>query len=216
MRGRFDDLWNRKVSAEEPERLVARLADAGFEGILIHRAGYADYGAQIEAALGRILELDPKASADGRLSFFSLAAYERGHASDSAEERDRRRDEALHPVLARWGAGFSHPETGPQGSFRWCAANGEIDLKNGGLADRWASFSMKAVAARPPALLRVEGDLLSERIELPSEGTLFTRRLRVPPGYHVIQFHCDGERADAPLDPRSLVWRADNPVLEGE
>jgi phosphoglycerol transferase len=214
MRNRFDDIWIRQIAGQEPARLVGELSDADFEGILVDRAGYADNAAEVEAALGRLLGLIPEVSTDNRLAFFPLTTYkQRAHADDSAGEREHRRDKALHPLLVRWGTGFWYPETAPQGTFRWCSHSGEIGIENGSQTSKWASITLKAFAAQPPSHLLVEGDLLSERVDLPPAGVLFLRTFKVPPGDHVIRFRSDGRPLDAPHDPRSLVWVAENTVV---
>jgi phosphoglycerol transferase len=211
MRGRFEDIWTRTISAEAPAQLVTDLSNADFEGILIDRPGYADNGSELEGALASVLDGAPDASSDGRLAFFSLAAYkQRMRAGLSADEIERRRDDALHPLLLRWGAGFFHPETGAQGPFLWCSRTGELWIKNGSRAGKSASLSTNLFAAQAPARLFVEGDLVSEIIDLSPNGSAWTRTFVVPSGEHVLRFRSDGRPADAPLDPRSLVWRAEN------
>jgi hypothetical protein len=68
---------------------------------------------------------------------------------------------------------------------------------------------MTLSAARPPARLDVAGDLLSTSIDLTGPFA-FDREIEIPPGTHVIRFACDGKPADAPLDPRTLVWQVAN------
>jgi hypothetical protein len=68
------------------------------------------------------------------------------------------------------------------------------------------------VAAHSPAVLTIEGDLLAETIEL-AGPTRFVRTLKVPPGRHVIRFRSDGRPAEAPGDPRTLIWRAESFAL---
>ena len=74
------------------------------------------------------------------------------------------------------------------------------------------SIRATLVAAHAPARLTVEGDLVAETIQL-AGAVPFVRKIEVSPGDHVIRFACDGTPADAPADPRTMVWRVENFAL---
>jgi hypothetical protein len=38
--------------------------------------------------------------------------------------------------------------------------------------------------------------------------------LELPPGHHVLRFSSDGRPADAPHDPREMVWRFESFAFE--
>jgi hypothetical protein len=213
MRGRAGDAWTRDVSAREPGRLLEALADAGFGGVLVDRSGYVDRGAAVEAAFRTILRDEPLAGADGRLVFFDLAEFGRRlHEGRSRAEIEHRIYLAQHPLALSWAGGFYDPERAESRTFRWCQAEGELRVTNDTDLRRTASIRATLVAAHGPARLSVEGDLVAETIEL-AGAVPFVREIEVSPGDHVIRFACDGTPADAPADPRTMVWRVENFAL---
>ena len=215
MRGRAGDLWLREVSNRPPTALIDTLSDGGFAGIVVDRFGYDDKGHGIESALGAQLGPPRATSPNDRFVFFDLTTYsDVGRAKDTAAERERRRDRALHPLLFRWGQGFFAPEEANGRRFRWCARTGQLEVINESAQARTMTIEMTAAAGRPPASLDIEGALISGRFELGSEGARISRRITVPTGRHVIRFRSDGPPADAPHDPRTLIWRAEDVVLE--
>jgi phosphoglycerol transferase len=215
IRGRSGGAWASAVSQLDAARLVETLSDAGFLGILVDRYGYPDSGAQLEGALTDLLGLESVASADGRQAFFSLSAYaKRAQAGRTPDELRRRRELALKPVLLLWGAGFFGEERSNDTRFRWCSGSCELIIENGREVELEASLTMTLAAARPPAELVIEGNLLSERLALLETGTPIVRTMRVPPGRHSIRLSSDGKPAIAPGDQRRLIWRAENAALE--
>ena len=209
MLGRWEDAWVKDTAAQPPDKLIARLADAGFGGIFIDRLVYADNGAAIEAALTKELGAAPFLTPERSLLFFDLSAYaKRAHAEVTAAELERRRDLALHPVLVRWLGGCYRPEHGPDGAFRWCAEDASLAIGNDARVAQSVVVHFKAFAAIPPATLTIASDLAPETLRLEGSGASFTRTLSIAPGRHVFGFHCDGA-PDRPFsDARKLVWRA--------
>jgi hypothetical protein len=161
-----------------------------------------------------VLGVEPVVGSTGRLAFFTLGPFNSAAHAKTPEERERRRDLALHPVFFKWRGGFSGTESLSGLTWRWCAAAGELAVDNGSRAVRQVSITATAFAARPPASLEIDGDLTSARLELGPKGTPLALSLAVPPGHHTIRFRSNGQPADAPGDPRTLVWRAENPVAE--
>lgn len=74
MKGRDDD-WQKEVSYMPAKQQVNELVSAGFSGIYIDRAGYADRGAEIEQQLKDVLREEPAANDDDTLLFFKLTEY---------------------------------------------------------------------------------------------------------------------------------------------
>jgi phosphoglycerol transferase len=213
MRGRGGDAWARDVSEREPGRILEALADAGFGGVLVDRSGYVDRGAAVEAEFRTVLGNEPIAGVDGRLVFFDLAEFGRRlHEGQSRAEIELRLLLAQHPLALTWASGFYDVERAESRAFRWCQALGELRVTNDTALRRTATVRATLVAAHGPARLTVLGDLLVDTIEL-AGGVPFVREIEVPPGDHVIRFACDGRPADAPTDPRTLVWRVENFAL---
>ena len=131
-----------------------------------------------------------------------------------ADERERRRDLALHPVLIRWLDGFYGIERGPNGPFRWCGGACSIDVENDAQVAQSGTLTMTVVAAVAPSTVTIQGDLLSEALRIGDSGELLARALTVAPGHHRMSFRSDGLPARVPNEPRTLVWRADNPRFD--
>jgi len=209
MYGREGDNWVRSVSPLEPARLVENVANAGFGGILVDRDGYVGDGLSMQAVLRAVLEVEPLVSADGRLAFFSLREYvRRTHTGQSPGEVAFKQFLMFHPLAWDWDKGCYGLEHDLDRTFRWCAAKGEIEVDNDTAVKRTVALRMTVVAAQPPARVKLEGDLLSAAVDLAGVVS-FTRQIDVPTGHHVIKFDCDGRRADAPTDPRTMVWRVE-------
>jgi len=77
MRGRATATWVADVAARPPARMLEAVSDAGFEGVVIDRDGYADGGAALASGFRELLGGEPLPSSDGRLRFFSLTEYSR-------------------------------------------------------------------------------------------------------------------------------------------
>ena len=207
MRNREGDRLAQDLTNGGPGRTLRSLADLGFGGVLVDRDGYADRGAGIEAAFHDELGVAPLVSEDGRLTFFDVTDYaRRRHASMSPEELASDREIAAHPLSILWDGGcygVEYNET--KKPFRWCRKTGELRIRNDASFQRKASIHMKFYAARAPARLRLDG-LLSGQLDLTGAAPL-DREIDVPPGEYIVRFDCDGRPADAPGDPRTMVWR---------
>jgi len=221
MLGRTGDAWDRRVSLLPAPQLIASLVDAGFGGILINRRGFPGSGSaasELERELERELGAAPRVTDDGWFAFFELAEKTRRlHAGLSADEIDRRRDLALHPPLLRFRSGCFGTEYERTVAFRWCAAAGEIEIDNDARVAQTAALTMTLASGKPPARLTIDGDLLSETVEIHPGGTPLAHRLTIAPGHHRLRYHAAGAPpSDAPGDPRrlQLIWRAENPRLE--
>jgi phosphoglycerol transferase len=86
VRGREASRWQADLASRPLPDAARRLTLAGFRGVYIDRAGFADGGAAVEAALSRLLGAAPIVSRSGRQSFFNLTAC--------AQQLDRRADDA--------------------------------------------------------------------------------------------------------------------------
>jgi phosphoglycerol transferase len=210
MLGREGDNWVRGVSQLEPTRIVENVANAGFGGILVDRDGYVGDGLSMQAVLRAALDVEPLVSADGRLAFFSLGEYvRRTHTGQSPGEIAFKQFLLLHPLAWSWDGGCYGVEHDLDRTFRWCGAKGEIVVDNDTALKRTVSLHMTLVAAQSPAHVKLGGDLLSADVDLGGIVSL-ARKVDVPAGRHVITFDCDGRRADAPGDPRTMIWRVEN------
>ena len=210
MRGRSGDAFVRDTSVLPPDRMLEKLAQVGYGGILINRDGYTDYGAALEAGLQSSLGAAPITSEDARLSFFSLAEYRRrGPAQLSPAEINR----LLYPLGVAFDKGFFGVEHDSGGDFHWSQGPGRIVVDNDTSSTRRVQLRATLLAARAPVELAISGDLLSTHFNLVSPISL-ERTIEIPPGRHVIRFEGKGKPAIAPADPRTLIWRIANFALE--
>lgn len=209
MRGRNDDFFVHQTAAQPPDQMLRTLAAAGFDGVVIHRGGYADGGAAIEQALGGAVGLAPLVDQAQRLAFFDLTDYRRRLPGDRSPAEVAR---LIHPVAATFGRGFEGLEHAGQHDFRWCSHEGVVHLNNDLGMTRQLSLKAVLHAAHGPAGLRLSGDLISATITLDGAVPL-DRELEVPPGHHFIRFDSDGQPAVALNDSRTMVWRMEDFVL---
>src|SRR5262249_30392171 len=154
----------RALAAKPPEELPEALALVGFHGLCIHRAGYADRAAGLEARLADLLGPPAEVSPDGRMSFFPLLEY-------SARLRDRlsaagweaRRGALWEPLAVHWLRGFFSEEWNGTHRWHWCGADGSLALVNLSSRPRRAALRLFAGTYMPgEAHLRIEGAGLSE------------------------------------------------------
>lgn len=82
MRARDGDRVQRQIAAQPPSDMLRSLTAAGFDGLLIHRDGYADGGAAIEAGFRGAVGIAPLLSEDGKLAFFDLTEHRRRTPTD--------------------------------------------------------------------------------------------------------------------------------------
>lgn len=71
-KGRSGDTWIRAVASQPVEEIVRRLKEAGFRGIYIDRAGFADGGKDLESKLSLLLHEPALTSPNNLLAFFEL------------------------------------------------------------------------------------------------------------------------------------------------
>jgi phosphoglycerol transferase len=199
--GRKAATWQARVASLPPQEMVKVLSLAGFSGIYINRSGYADGGVGLESELGRLLELEPKVSADVRLSFFSLSKYNDHLAQQlSSEELQAERQAALEvgPYLVI-GNGFSPPEKGAGGLSRYCEPKAALQVVNESQLPETVELTLScATIDGQPGALRLQSSLFSVHQTVTPEGVSFSQRFTLPPGRHKVRVTCDGP-SNAPL-----------------
>jgi phosphoglycerol transferase len=212
MKGREASNWQAALARRPLPEVVRTLAFAGFAGIYLDRAGFADHGVAVEKYLARILGVEGMVSLTGRQVFFDMRRYldllHRYHEADW----EARRDDALHPVSLTWTS-FSPGEHHPvEGTFHWCGPQAELRLVNPREEARSVVLKMEFSAWQTtPARLVLEGDLIERRdMEITDARRPLELKLEVPPGEHHLHLDCDGPVLSAPGDPRTLVFRVWN------
>lgn len=99
--------WQAELAGLPTARWLKGVAAAGFSGIYIDRFGYVDSGARIERELRALTGGGPLVSPDGRLSFFSLLAYQRHlRATEPAAVLGALADATVRPAYIRFDSPF--------------------------------------------------------------------------------------------------------------
>lgn len=75
MKGRPGDRWYGTVAQLPAEAMVRQLVQAGFGGVWIQRALYADYGRAVESELSGVLGTAPRVDNHQRFAFFPLEPF---------------------------------------------------------------------------------------------------------------------------------------------
>jgi phosphoglycerol transferase len=210
MKGRQADRWRAWVAGKPLEEMVEALSCAGFAGIEVNRSGYADGGSDVEARLARVLGAGPSlVNRDGVHSFFWLADHAgRLRRRYGAAEWERRRREALAPLMIVWGSGFYPEEKAPDYVFHWSRRRSELILLNTGLVPCRVSMRMRCIAGAPQSsALRIRGPGWETRLGIDGAGRDVVRELVLPPGETRLIFACKGPSVQAPGDPRTMIFR---------
>ncbi len=212
MQGRVGDVWQGTVAGKPPEQMLHDLAVAGFAGLTVDRAGYADRGAELESRLQTLLGLKPLVSRDGRRAFFDLTAFGRRVREQYDPGRlEHEREQVLRPVVFTWSSGFSPLEQHAGDSWRWCSRAGVLHVYNASGRTRRVTLELGLRAADGNGgELSLGGDLLTERIDLGDGETRIARTLDVPPGRHIVSFACTARAVRVPNDFRRLVFMVRN------
>jgi phosphoglycerol transferase len=215
IKGRPADYWTREVSHQPPETMLRTLGLAGFGGIYLDRNGYADHGAALEAQLTRLLGSPPVISGNQRLVFFDLTAHNQElRRLLTSEEFEIQRADVLAPlaISISWQGGFSYLEGDPEENSRGCSAEGKVEIRNSTGRARTVTLEMGLSSADAnPSNLWIDGPSFAEHVQIIAGGDrLFRKSFTLPPGRHAITFRSDGKKLDAPLEPRTLVFRVHN------
>jgi phosphoglycerol transferase len=206
IRGRDADTWQRQVAALPPEGLVKALAFAGFQGVHVDRAGFADRAADLEAKLTALLPGQRIESDDKRFLFFPLNEYVAGLRQQlSEQEWTVHCEHERNPVCLRWEGGFYRQEGLADHDWRWCSEKGVLKITNPSAEPRRVRMKMKfATAQQQPADLWIEGSILSAELAIGPEPREYAATLVVPPGEHVVRFRTSAKRVRFPGDSRDL------------
>ena len=194
-------------------KLLPDLVVLGYSAVCIDRNGYADGAKSIEKELGAILGSAPVESADGRCSYFTLAAY----AASVRAERDpaewestgeRLRDK---PILTGWDKGFRAEESSPTRRWRWAVGpHGELNLLSRAKEPVRVTlrFGVSAYAPGDNSLRIGVGDY-RETIPLTQAERVVTHSFEIPPGRSTVTFDYVGA-IEPDYFPEILVFAVAN------
>jgi phosphoglycerol transferase len=200
------------IAAKPLPEALEMLALAGFRGVYLDRAGYADAGASTEAELARLLSAAPMVSQSGRQVFFDMTSYVSALQTQYTDAVwEAKSETASHPLELEW-TGAHGQETDPkEGAFRWCKAKAQLNIRNLLNRPRRVVLNMNVVGWQDkPVRLVLGGDLCRREMSIGTAWQPLELELLVPPGDHFLTFACDGLRMPTTHDPRELVFRVGN------
>ncbi len=106
MKGREVSRWQADLESRPLPDALERLALAGFRGVYLDRAGFADSGAATEAELSRLLGAAPLVSRSKCQTFFDMTGYiQQLRGRFTNEEWEAKKESAFQFVDVRWKSG---------------------------------------------------------------------------------------------------------------
>ena len=197
MKGREAARWQAVLVDQPMPDIVEKLAFAGFRGVYLDRAGFADSGAGAEEELSCLLNVEPLVSLSGRQSFFDMSTYVNAlHQRFTDAEWEDQKDAALHPIELRWTGSFRGPEqSAAEGAWRWCGPEGELHIVNPSRRPRRVRLKMQCSGLwdqQTPSRLVVDGAAARRELSLDANRQPLEFDVAAPPGDHVLRFSCDG------------------------
>ena len=217
MKGRPDDWTSAAEAYPLPLRtILINATAAGFRGVWVDRAAYADRGARVESTIVSLTgPQSPIVSGDNRLTFYTLQPLQQKLDATYPPARIARAGKALvSPTVTDYGAGFQGAESGPAGTrWRWATQRAVLTLSNPTPSRRVIMWS-GAFSATPGTTVRVTqgGRTLFRRI-LTTGSTPFRIPLASPAGTSTVEVISDGANQAPASDPRMLNLNVGNPVL---
>ncbi|HTN23353.1 MAG TPA: hypothetical protein VL120_05165 [Solirubrobacteraceae bacterium] len=210
--------WQADVQALAPDDLAIAATTAGFRAMYVDRAGYADHGAAVDAALTKLSGAGPAGvSADGRLDWYDLRPLAARVAKNTTPgERVIVSDALLKPVDLAFGAGFSFPQVDAGGPFRWAATDAQLALDNPLDTPRKVRLTATVFggAAQPSTVTLTLPGGRRRILKAAAAGAALTVQFVVAPGRSAIAVHTDGPAApNDPNDIRDKRLRVSNPLL---
>ncbi|HKR21915.1 MAG TPA: hypothetical protein VJS17_04930, partial [Pyrinomonadaceae bacterium] len=212
IRGREGDEWQKSVASLPVPEFLQSLAFAGFNGVYVDRHGYEDKGAAIESELATALGSTAVTSQSGRFAFFPMINFNNQLRQKFSEEEWAAKKDAVFPaVTVYWRGGFSDLEQNGDENWRWCSAQGQLDLYNRSDRERKLVLEMSfSTGYDADSDLTISGALLSDQLKINSHGRAYTMTLTVPPGHNVLEFASNAQPVKTVNDPRVLMFRVNN------
>lgn len=215
-KGRNSDLWNRDLASKSMQERIDIISNVGFEGIYIDTNAYSEEElSELVEEMTSILNESPFISEDRRLMFFQLNPYVQKYKKNYSEtEWNKMKNENL--TLVQFFNGFYGIETDEKNHFswRWCSKKGDIKVVKNDLEEN-GTLSMN-IYSETEKESKVTVQWNDEKAEyfVSNKG----RKIVVPLEQNVtdISILIDGEKVDAPDDPRELYMRLEDIHIEYE
>ena len=208
MKGRESD-WQAELLNLPAHDLTKDVIAVGYQGYVIDRAGFVDYGVEIERDIQSAIGRAPQVSGDGRWSFFDLTglAPQFGTPEDLASLGQQLLNGpriSLEGCSSWTGYG--------EDRFSWCGASGAVHIDN---ADAGGPVVLDANVIAPGGAGTLTFDAGGVRTDIPIGPGPTPISLRVPAGEEpAISFKADVQPVIAPGDPRDLRFQLIDPHVE--
>jgi phosphoglycerol transferase len=211
-KGRPED-WSAALENTPAQQVVAAAVAAGFDGVYVDRAAYADGALGLDEELSQILQVAPLVSSDQRLVFYDARPFAQVlRGGYSSAELDAVRLATLKPLEVVWGEGFYAPETHGAEEWRWASRTASVGLRAEGSKRRVLFRAVVATGQEQPypTTVRYPNGYV-QHFSASSAGVPVEREFDLRPGLNLIQFEtvAPPNRTD-PADPRALHLRLVN------
>jgi phosphoglycerol transferase len=186
--------WQDNLVKQPLEVMVAGMAAAGFDGLYVDRAGYADRAVQLERDLRGLLGPAQFESEDARLVMYDLRPVRRRlDATLSTTQARRTRDAILHPPQVQFGPGFSAEERDPATgtTWHWVQGRAELDIVNTTMHRQRVVISFDIASLTAGANVLVTGLAPGVVLPTPDGGTGVEREVTLAPGVNRVRFAAD-------------------------
>ncbi|WCB96572.1 hypothetical protein DSM104299_05334 [Baekduia alba] len=214
MKGRPAD-WQQEASGLPLPVQLRAAALAGFDGLWIDAAGYADVANEAVTPARITTGVEPIVSDDTRLYFFDLRPLRaKLQRQLPPAESQAVGPELTHPLATTFGVGFYPPESDAKHRWQWARAKSSIKLDNPDDQPRDVAFDARLSAGRRAAVqITLDGKPIGTAIATPLPGRKVDQVVRVPPGQHVLGLSTDAPRTvPSTADTRDLRLQ----VLDGQ
>lgn len=215
-KGRPEADWQATVAGQPVPLLLRALAAAGFAGLYLDRAGYADLGSVTLGQMTAIVRSPALLSRDQRLAFVDLRPYARRVKAAYSPSRLRAlREATLRPPLVLWASGFLDEQTDGTSVWRWAGHKARLDVYNPRRTVREAELSATLISGTPnPSYTRVGySDGTTELLTVTTAGTLLTRHLVLRPGHNRIVLTSAAHETIVPGNGRRARVQVRNPMI---
>lgn len=212
-KGSSQDQWIKSISELPVEEMVDKVAVAGYEGIYLNRAGYADRGKEVETKLFAVLNEKSIISDTKDQIFYNLINYRHKlEKENGVEEIQKQQREILAlPILVNWNKGFYSLEKADENNWNWSKKESSISVINENENTKKIVLEFYPASNYPePSNLYIESNLFSKKLTINGQKQLFRIDLEIPPGAHKITFKTDSKKVSVPTEARDLYFRLFN------